>query len=93
MTTKLEEHVRETAEQIEETVRASKATVAETLKEGSRSAERLLRKGRFAVEDSVAEATHRIKHEPLAYVTGAFAAGTIVGILVGLLLGRGNKRS
>jgi hypothetical protein len=39
MTTKLEEHVRETAEQIEETVRASKATVAETLKEGSRSAE------------------------------------------------------
>ena len=93
MTTKLQEQVRETEGQIEETVRASKARAAETLREGKRSAGRLLRKGRFAWEDGVEEATHRIKHNPLIFVTAAFAAGTITGIFVGLLLRRGGKGS
>jgi ElaB/YqjD/DUF883 family membrane-anchored ribosome-binding protein len=92
MTTQLEEQVRETAEQIEEAVRASTATVAETFNDGKRSTERLLRKGRYAVEDGVEEATHRIKRDPFGYVTAAFAAGTITGIVVGLLLRRGGKK-
>ena len=93
MMTNLAEQVTETAEQIEETFRASQATATATLKKGKRSAERLLRKGRSAVDDGIEEATHRIKGNPVGYVTAAFAAGAIAGIVVGLLLRRGGNQA
>lgn len=71
----------EVVKQIEKGVDDAKAAVSAKLEDGKTAAERLLRRGRYAIEDSVSEATHKIKHYPFTSLAIAFAAGSILGFL------------
>ena len=72
----------EIATRIERSISAAKASISEKLDDGKFAAERLLKHGRYAIEDRVSELAHKIKKHPVGSLGIAFAAGTIVGLLL-----------
>jgi ElaB/YqjD/DUF883 family membrane-anchored ribosome-binding protein len=54
-------------------------------------AKRLAKRGRYAAEDLVDDAAHRIKRDPLRSVALGVALGLCVGVLTGLLVARSVK--
>jgi ElaB/YqjD/DUF883 family membrane-anchored ribosome-binding protein len=68
-----------------------KATVDHAVEDGVAAARRLAKRGRYAVEDFVDEAEHRVKREPFRAVGIALGIGLGIGILAGWLAGRNGK--
>ncbi len=55
-------------------------------------AKRLAKRGRYAAEDLMDEAAHRIKREPLRLASTIFAVGLGVGVMSGMLMMRNHHR-
>jgi ElaB/YqjD/DUF883 family membrane-anchored ribosome-binding protein len=54
-------------------------------------AKRLAKRGRYAAEDLVDDAAHRIKRDPLRSVALGLAIGLCVGMLTGWMVARSAK--
>lgn len=67
---------------IEKEIIGAKAAVSETIEDGKVAAERLLKRSQYAVQDSVTEVAHKIKHYPFRSLAVALAAGVALGILL-----------
>lgn len=68
-----------------------KATVDHAVEDGVIAAKRLAKRGRYAVEDFVDEAEHRVKREPFRAVGTALAIGLGIGLVVGWLASHNGK--
>lgn len=76
------EDVKEAVERIEKGVNKAKAAFFDRVEDGKIAAERLVKRGRYAVEDGLEEAVHKVKREPFKYLAVAFAAGALFGFVV-----------
>jgi len=72
----------EIARRVERAINEAKASISDQLEDVKTSAERLLKHGRYAVEDGLGELTHQIKKHPVGFLGIAFAAGTVLGLLL-----------
>jgi ElaB/YqjD/DUF883 family membrane-anchored ribosome-binding protein len=76
----------EKSEVVEDAARAAaklRSMVSDATEDGMRSARRAIKRGRDAAEDAIEGAEHAIKQKPLASVGIGFAAGVLVGGLLG----------
>ena len=58
-----------------------KSEVSRAVEDGVVAARRLARRGRYATEDLIDDAAHRVKHEPLRSVAMGLAIGIGIGAL------------
>jgi ElaB/YqjD/DUF883 family membrane-anchored ribosome-binding protein len=80
--------VKEAVMKVEKAFHDAKATASARLEDARMRAERLGKRGRYAVEDGIIEATHRIQRHPFHAVAIAFAAGSFCGFLAPHLIGK-----
>lgn len=73
---------------IAERVNRVRETLSDAAERKVRDVKRLARKGRFAVEDRIDEAALRVRRNPGAALAIAFAAGSIAGVVAGVMLRR-----
>ena len=73
---------KEVLKRIDKGVQGAKAAVSDKVMEAREEAARLAKGGRYAVEDGMSEATHKIKRNPLGALGMAFAAGAALGLLL-----------
>ena len=85
----IDRDVKEAAMRVEKAFHDAKETVSTRLEDARMQAERLGKRGRYAVEDGILEATHRIQRHPFNSVAIAFAAGSFCGFLGWHLIRRG----
>lgn len=85
----IDRDVKEAAMRVEKAFQDAKTTVEAKLEDARMQAERLGKRGRYAVEDGIMEATHRIQQHPFNSVALAFAAGSFCGFLGWHLIRRG----
>ena len=78
-----------TAEDALREVSKIRSIVKDAVEDGVRSASQAIRHGRYAAEDAIEEAKHRVKQRPLQAMGLAFAAGVLAG---GLLTWIGFRR-
>ena len=78
-----------TAEDALREVSKIRSLVKDAVEDGVRSASQAIRHGRYAAEDAIEEAKHRVKQRPLQAMGLAFAAGVLAG---GLLTWIGFRR-
>jgi ElaB/YqjD/DUF883 family membrane-anchored ribosome-binding protein len=78
-----------TAEDALREVSKIRSIVKDAVEDGVRSASQAIRHGRYAAEDAIEEAKHRVKRRPLQAMGLAFAAGVLAG---GLLTWIGFRR-
>jgi ElaB/YqjD/DUF883 family membrane-anchored ribosome-binding protein len=83
--------VEERLNQITQEVERLREKVSQTVEDRIDSAARVVRRGKYAAEDLLDETTYRIKRDPLPSVAVTFGIGVGVGLLVGWLLGRGDR--
>jgi ElaB/YqjD/DUF883 family membrane-anchored ribosome-binding protein len=73
-------------DRVEKIVNTAKAAVEETIEDGKIAAERLMKRGRDvmanAAEDRLNEAARHVKRNPGRSLAIAFAAGTLIGMLL-----------
>jgi len=84
----VDKDVKEAAMRVEKAFQDAKTTVGTKLEDARMQAERLGKRGRYAVEDGIMEATHRIQRHPFNAVAIAFAAGAAFSFLAPHLIGR-----
>ena len=72
-----------TVEDVAREVSNIRSMVTEAVQDGLRTAQQAIKHGRYAAEDAIEEAQHTVKQRPLAAVGVAFAAGLILGGLLG----------
>lgn len=83
--------VEERLNQITQEVDRLREKVSQVVEHQVDSAARVVRRGRYAAEELLDETSHRIKQDPIPAVAVTFGIGVGVGILVGWLLGRGQR--
>ena len=59
-----------------------KTAASHAVEDAVTEAKRFARRGRYAAEDLVENAAHRVKHDPLRSVAFGFALGISIGALV-----------
>jgi len=72
-----------TAEEARRGVSRISSIVTDAVEDGVRSASRAIRHGRYAAEDVIDQAEHKVKQRPLQAMGMAFAAGILVGGFLG----------
>jgi ElaB/YqjD/DUF883 family membrane-anchored ribosome-binding protein len=77
-----DENDAEIAGETEEVLNEAKAAIFEKLEDTKDAAKRLLKHGSYALEDIVSELAHNIKKHPIGFLGFAFAAGTVLGLLL-----------
>lgn len=70
-----------------------KERAAHVIEDSVVDAKRMIKKGRYAAEDLVEDTAHYIKHDPWRSVGVTFGVGLGFGVIIGLLIGRRDKRS
>jgi ElaB/YqjD/DUF883 family membrane-anchored ribosome-binding protein len=78
-------------ESVEEALREvsrMKTIVTEAVEDGVKSAMKTIKQGRYAAEDMIGDARHTVKQRPFQSVGVVFAAGVLMGALVGWLASR-----
>lgn len=65
-----------------------KTIVTEAVEDGMKSAMKAIKQGRYAAEDMIGDARHTVKQKPFQSVGVVFAAGVVMGALVGWLASR-----
>jgi ElaB/YqjD/DUF883 family membrane-anchored ribosome-binding protein len=68
-----------TVEGVPREVSKIRSMVADTVEDGVRSARHAIKHGRYAAEDVIEEAQHRVKQRPLQAMGIVFAAGVLAG--------------
>ena len=68
-----------TAEDALREVSKIRSIVKDAVEDGVRSASQAIRHGRYAAEDAIEEAKHRVKQRPLQAMGIAFAVGVLAG--------------
>jgi ElaB/YqjD/DUF883 family membrane-anchored ribosome-binding protein len=71
-------------------VKAMKAVATDAAEDGARVARRAVKQTVHRAQDLVDETTHQVKRRPLQAIGLAFAAGSMVGLIVGWL---GHRRT
>ena len=74
-------HIGERLIEVGGAVSRLKSEVSRAVEDGVVAARRLARRGRYATEDLVDDAAHRVKHEPLRSVAMGLAIGIGIGAL------------
>ena len=74
-------HLREGAEDLKE-------RVEEVFEDAVSGAKRMVKKGRYAAEDLIDDAEHKIKKAPFGSVAVTFAVGVGLGLAAGVLITR-----
>jgi ElaB/YqjD/DUF883 family membrane-anchored ribosome-binding protein len=74
-----------TFEDVVREVSKLKSIVTEAVEEGVESAVKAIKRGRHAAEDAIDDAKHAVKQRPLEAVGVVFAAGVLIGAVVGWL--------
>lgn len=72
----------EIARETEEVLNEAKTAIFEKLEDTKEAAKRLWKHGNYALEDTVSELAHNIKKHPIGFLGFAFAAGTVLGLLL-----------
>lgn len=83
--------VEERLNQITQEVERLREKVSHVVEQQVDSAARVVRRGKYAAEELLDDTSHRIKQDPIPAVAVTFGIGIGVGILVGWLLGRGQR--
>ncbi|MFZ4629008.1 MAG: hypothetical protein ACOYNR_11820 [Blastocatellia bacterium] len=83
--------VEERLNQITQEVERLREKVGQVVEQQVDSAARVVRRGKYAAEELLDDTSHRIKQDPIPAVAITFGIGVGVGILVGWLLGRGQR--
>ncbi|MGA1369631.1 MAG: hypothetical protein ACO394_14060 [Blastocatellia bacterium] len=83
--------VEERLNQITQEVERLREKVGHVVEQQVDSAARVVRRGKYAAEELLDDTSHRIKQDPIPAVAVTFGIGIGVGILVGWLLGRGQR--
>lgn len=68
-----------TAEDARREVPKIRSIVSDAMEDGVRSASRAIRHGRYAAEDLIDQAEHKVKQRPFQAIGILFAAGMLVG--------------
>jgi ElaB/YqjD/DUF883 family membrane-anchored ribosome-binding protein len=72
-----------TAEDARREVSKVRSIITDAVEDGVRSANRAIRHGRYAAEDAIDQAEHKVKQSPFQAMGLVFAAGMLVGGLLG----------
>ena len=81
-TCRQDEDEAEIARGVERAINEAKESISGKFEEVKTSAERLLKHGRYAAEDGLSDLTHQIRKHPVGFLGIAFAAGTVLGLLL-----------
>lgn len=71
-----------TAEAAHREIPKIRSIVGDAMEDSMRSASRAIRHGRYAAEDLIDQAEHKVKQRPFQAIGIVFAAGVLVGGLV-----------
>jgi len=68
-----------TAEEARREIPKIRSIVSDAMEDSMRSASRAIRHGRYAAEDLIDQAEHKVKQRPFQAIGIVFAAGVLVG--------------
>jgi ElaB/YqjD/DUF883 family membrane-anchored ribosome-binding protein len=75
-------HVGERLVELRDEASRLKTAASHAVEDAVTEAKRFARRGRYAAEDLMEDAAHRVKHDPLRSVAFGFALGISIGALV-----------
>jgi ElaB/YqjD/DUF883 family membrane-anchored ribosome-binding protein len=75
-------HVGERLVELRDEASRLKTAASHAVEDTVTEAKRFARRGRYAAEDLMEDAAHRVKHDPLRSVAFGFALGISIGALV-----------